>query len=125
MPAAVGQLHRLPSHTHYAVCYSTSPIPMGRLPSSVYHYNQHTYHCRIFYQKIRCIEQISLLVLFIWRFKRSDSSQIHYEAPCTPDITGLYDANNVLLLKYEAYLSRIIYIEKPLLAASTLHIKTI
>lgn len=30
MPAAVGQLHRLPSHTHYAACYSTSPISMGK-----------------------------------------------------------------------------------------------
>lgn len=30
MPVAVGQLHRLPSHAHYATCYSTSPISMGK-----------------------------------------------------------------------------------------------
>lgn len=52
LPAAVGQLHRLPSHAHFATCYSTSPIPMGRLPSSVYHYHQHIYHGHIFYQKM-------------------------------------------------------------------------
>ena len=48
-------------HTHFAICYSTSPIPMGRLPSSVYHYHQHTYHCRISYQLMSwcVIEQIS------------------------------------------------------------------
>ena len=30
MPAAVGQLHRLPSHMHSTICYSTSPILMGK-----------------------------------------------------------------------------------------------
>lgn len=52
MPAAVGQLHRLPSHAHLAACYSTSPIPMGRLLSSVYHCHQHIYHGCTFYQKM-------------------------------------------------------------------------
>lgn len=100
MPAAAGQLHRLPSHTHFAVCYSTSPISMGRLPSSVYHYNQYTYHCRIFYQKIRYIEQILLLVLLFGVSKdqshRKSTMELHVHRTLPGFMTQmLYSCSNM------------------------------
>lgn len=118
MPAAVGQLHRLHSHAHFAACYSTSPISMGSLLSRVYHYHRQTdLRCSFPPQKDTQNRQyrsslFQNIKLNSDGFGSWASLRVYCEAPYLPDVTGLYDAS-ALFLRIRGIFFREHYIEKP------------